>query len=377
MRLSKAISTFPGLKVENGYVASQTFDAEMAAQKALGWTLGHGYDAGTNALHVTFTDAGGRPVKVATLSVLVGRTTEAVDDVTPAFVLADGIYTASATLGKGKWMMLVTATAADGTLFQQRVNLYVTRWHDRDTASPVRRLPRLRRDARGGRGAGTLSSHLMLPTATAHCAACISTVEAALLAVPGVRSARVNLTQKRVTVDAGADVTAGDAALMLSFLLLLGRYLDHRSRALARSAAEKLTTLEVPRAVVLVDGVLVDGVLVDGVLVDGVEVDRGLLTGESLPVLAGPGTLVSAGEVNLTGPLTLRVTAAGRVSSLRRMAELVAVAERAKTRYTTLAERAARLYSPWVHLVSFSTLGSGRDGPAAICALPSTSRRRC
>ncbi len=29
----KAISTFPGLEVENGYVASQSFDAEMAAQK--------------------------------------------------------------------------------------------------------------------------------------------------------------------------------------------------------------------------------------------------------------------------------------------------------------------------------------------------------
>lgn len=123
----QAISTFPGLEVENGYVASQTFDAEMAAQKALGWQLGHGYDAAADALHLTFTDAGGKPVKVATLSVLVGRTTEAVDDVTPAFVLADGVYTAPATLGKGKWMMLVTATAKDGTLFQQRINLYVNR----------------------------------------------------------------------------------------------------------------------------------------------------------------------------------------------------------------------------------------------------------
>ena len=167
-----------------------------------------------------------------------------------------------------------------------------------------------------------------------------------------------------------------DAAVMLAFFLLLGRYLDHRSRALARSAAEELAALEVPRAIVLVAGVEVlrplaavargDLVLVrpggrmpvDGVVVAGAsEVDRGLLTGESLPAFVGPGTVVSAGEVNLTGPLTLNVTAAGRDSSLHRMADLVAVAESARTRYTSLAERAARLYSPLVHLLSVSAFG--------------------
>jgi Cu2+-exporting ATPase len=164
-----------------------------------------------------------------------------------------------------------------------------------------------------------------------------------------------------------------DAAVMLAFFLLLGRYLDHRSRALARSAAEELAALEVPRAIVLQDGqeflrpiaqvakgdlVLVrpgGRMPVDGVVVQGTsEVDRGLLTGESLPAFAGPGLAVSAGEVNLTGPLTLRVTAAGRDSSLHRMADLVAVAESARNRYTTLAERAARIYSPLVHILSFS-----------------------
>jgi P-type Cu2+ transporter len=167
-----------------------------------------------------------------------------------------------------------------------------------------------------------------------------------------------------------------DAAVMLCFFLLVGRYLDHRTRAVARSAAEELAALEVPRATVLRGGVetvsaiaeIVVGDLVlvrpggrmpvDGVVVSGSsEVDRSLLTGESLPVSAGPGAVVSAGEVNLTGPLTLRVTAAGRDSSLHRMADLVAVAEAAKTRYTSLADRAARLYSPLVHILSFASFG--------------------
>ena len=39
------------------------------------------------------------------------------------------------------------------------------------------------------------------------------------------------------------------------------------------------------------------------------------------------------------------------------MADLVAVAEGAKTRYTSLADRAAKLYSPMVHILSFSAFG--------------------
>nr|WP_093362867.1 heavy metal translocating P-type ATPase [Tropicimonas isoalkanivorans] len=162
-----------------------------------------------------------------------------------------------------------------------------------------------------------------------------------------------------------------DAAISLTFFLLAGRYLDHRTRAIARSAAEELAALEVPRAERLVDGVsetvnvaeLAAGDLirvrpggrmpVDGVITEGTsEIDRSLLTGETVPVFAEPGREVSAGEVNLTGPLTVRVTAAGRDSSLHRMADLVAMAESTKNRYTSLADRAAGLYAPGVHILS-------------------------
>jgi Cu2+-exporting ATPase len=67
---------------------------------------------------------------------------------------------------------------------------------------------------------------------------------------------------------------------------------------------------------------------VDGIVTEGQsELDRSLMTGESLPVYAGPGMAVSAGEVNLTGPLMVEVRAAGRDTSLHRIADLVAVAE--------------------------------------------------
>ncbi len=164
-----------------------------------------------------------------------------------------------------------------------------------------------------------------------------------------------------------------DAALSLTFFLLAGRYLDHRTRSLARSAAGELAALEVPRALKVAGGSealtpvaeLVPGDLVrvlpggrvpvDGVIEEGTsEIDRSLLTGESLPVAAGPETRVSAGEVNLTGALAVRVTAAGEDSTLHRLADLVAVAETTRNRYTSLADRAARVYAPVVHLLALA-----------------------
>ncbi|WCQ97984.1 heavy metal translocating P-type ATPase [Paracoccus aestuarii] len=162
-----------------------------------------------------------------------------------------------------------------------------------------------------------------------------------------------------------------DAAVMLCFFLLIGRYLDHRTRAIARSAAAELTALEVPRATLL-SGVVERVVPVaelragdmirlrpgnrvpaDGIVTDGrSEIDRSLLTGETLPVPTAPGMALSAGEVNLTGPLILRVTAAGPDSSLARLTALVEAAETARGRYTSLAERAAKGYSPAVHALA-------------------------
>ena len=158
-----------------------------------------------------------------------------------------------------------------------------------------------------------------------------------------------------------------DAAVALVFFLLTGRYLDHRTRAIARSAAQELSALEVPRATALRDGAEVvlpvaelrigDLVLVrpggrmpvDGMITEGrSEIDRSLLTGETLPVFAEPGRAVSAGEVNLTGPLTIRATAVGRDTSLHRMADLVAIAESGRSRYTALADRTAKYYTPGV-----------------------------
>lgn len=119
----KAVSTFPGLEVDNSYVAGQDFNERKAAQEALGWTMVPGY--GNGRMTLAFTGRDGKPVAVDDLQVLVGRTTEATDDAWPAFARQGDLYAADVPLGRGKWMLKVTAISADGTLFEQRSELYV------------------------------------------------------------------------------------------------------------------------------------------------------------------------------------------------------------------------------------------------------------
>jgi Cu2+-exporting ATPase len=163
-----------------------------------------------------------------------------------------------------------------------------------------------------------------------------------------------------------------DAGLSLTFFLLIGRYLDYRTRASARSAARELAALETQTAdridgqgraitVPITELAVGDLVLVptgvrapvDGTLEtrDAIT-DRSFLTGESDPVSLTEGDALSAGEINLGAPFRMRATTVGEDTTLRRMARLVEGAENARNRYTTMADRAARFYAPAVHLLA-------------------------
>lgn len=119
----KAISTFPGLEVDNSYVASQTFDAERTAQNALGWKLD--VSAQAKVLSLLFTGRDGLPLQPQSLAATIGRATEGQDDSIPAFTYANGRYTAPVSLNPGKWVLHIQAFSADGTAFRQRIALYV------------------------------------------------------------------------------------------------------------------------------------------------------------------------------------------------------------------------------------------------------------
>lgn len=165
-----------------------------------------------------------------------------------------------------------------------------------------------------------------------------------------------------------------DAALSLTFFLLIGRYLEHRTRAAARSTARELAALEVHTAdrkigdqveTVPIDALRVDDVVVvptglrvpvDGHLTSPLaHTDRSFLTGESDPVSHSVDAFLNAGEINLGAPFEMRAKAVGDDTRLQQIARLVETAENARNRYTSLADRAARIYAPAVHLLAFGT----------------------
>jgi Cu2+-exporting ATPase len=164
-----------------------------------------------------------------------------------------------------------------------------------------------------------------------------------------------------------------DAAISLTFFLLIGRFMDHRTRSAARSAAKELTALEVQTAQKIVGGTastvavstLAIGDLitvptgarvpVDGVLLsDHALMDRSFLTGESATVDVAQNATLQAGEINVAAPLMLRATAVGADTTLRRMAAMVETAENSRNKYTAMADRAAHFYAPAVHLLALS-----------------------
>lgn len=118
-----AVSTFPGLEVRNGYIASQSFDDRRAAQQALGWSARVEVNAGQ--LSIAIVDADGQPVQAGGVEALVGRPTSNRDDFTPELVFDGRAYVAPVELASGKWILRLTAVSASGEPFEQRLDVHV------------------------------------------------------------------------------------------------------------------------------------------------------------------------------------------------------------------------------------------------------------
>jgi P-type Cu2+ transporter len=173
----------------------------------------------------------------------------------------------------------------------------------------------------------------------------------------------------------GSEQVYFDAAITLLFFLLAGRALDERVRAQTSSAAANLLGLQVPVTVVVrMDGtvermttahvmpgtrILIaagERVPLDARVTRGcAEVDESLITGESRPRHVGPGEQLYAGTVALTGPLEADATALIENTVLADISRLMQTAEQARGRYVRLADRAAQLYAPTVHILGAVT----------------------
>ncbi len=152
-------------------------------------------------------------------------------------------------------------------------------------------------------------------------------------------------------------------------VMLLGHWLEMASVRSASSALEELTKLMPSVAHRLRDGEVEDvpvtdlsegdrilvrpgeQVPADGEVVDGASsVNEAFLTGESRPVGKDVGDEVVAASVNGEGALTLRVTRTGDATTLSQIQRLVREAQESRSRFQSLADRAAG----WLFYVALS-----------------------
>lgn len=160
------------------------------------------------------------------------------------------------------------------------------------------------------------------------------------------------------------------AAFIVTFLLL-GRWLESRSRRSAGDALRSLLDLApttatrvrregggvVEETIDAAELEVGDEFLVrpgetaatDGLVVEGESaVDASLLTGESIPVDVGPGSKLTGGAVNTFGALTVRAVRVGEETTLARMGRLLTEAQTGKAPVQRLADKVSAVFVPAV-----------------------------
>jgi Cu+-exporting ATPase len=172
------------------------------------------------------------------------------------------------------------------------------------------------------------------------------------------------------------DVYFDTTAMIITFILL-GRWLEARTRGRASEAIRRLFALAPPTARVRRNGLEVslpldqvavgdevpvrpgEKIPVDGVVIEGASsVDESMLTGESIPVVKEPGAEVWGATLNQRGFLVFRATRVGRDMVLSQIIRLVEEAQTSKAPIERLADRVAGVFVPVVIVIAGLTFGA-------------------
>ena len=171
----------------------------------------------------------------------------------------------------------------------------------------------------------------------------------------------------------GRDATFYESAALLTWFIVLGRYLEALTRGRTSEAIRRLMKLQPKVARVVRDGVEVEipadevdvgdtcvvrpgeSVFVDGIVVDGYSaVDESMVTGESLPVEKQAGDTVIGGTMNKTGAFRFRATQVGKETALAQIIKLVEDAQVKRAPIQKLADTVAGHFILGVHLLSLA-----------------------
>ncbi|MFS0718924.1 cation-translocating P-type ATPase [Arthrobacter sp. 1P04PC] len=172
-----------------------------------------------------------------------------------------------------------------------------------------------------------------------------------------------------MTIAAAGAVALGqfEEAAMLAFLYAISEGLEEYSMAKTRRGLRALLDLVPAEATVLRGGIeitvppaeLIPGdrmvirpgerLATDGRIITGrTSLDTSALTGESVPVEAGPGSEVFAGSINGTGPLEVEVTSTAENNSLARIVHIVEAEQSRKGPGQRLADSIASKLVPGI-----------------------------
>lgn len=157
--------------------------------------------------------------------------------------------------------------------------------------------------------------------------------------------------------------------------LLLGRYLEERSKRSAGAALRALGEMKATEAILLMNGreitvpastlMVGDTFLVrpggivptDGTVIDGrASVDESALTGESIPVDVTLDSAVTGSTIVLDGTLTIVATRVGENTRMAQLANLVEDAQLHKANIQRLADRISSFFVPIVIGLAVLTL---------------------
>lgn len=166
-----------------------------------------------------------------------------------------------------------------------------------------------------------------------------------------------------------------DSAGMIIALILVGRYLEARSKGRAGEAISALIKLQPSKATAVINGVEIEiesaalrpgmqmlvrpgeRIPADGKIIDGEPaIDESMLTGESLPVDKKVGQQVLGGSINGNSAFRAEVTAVGEASFLAHVIRLVTDAQSRKAPVQKLADRVASVFVPVVIVIAGLTL---------------------
>lgn len=163
-----------------------------------------------------------------------------------------------------------------------------------------------------------------------------------------------------------------EAAMVIVTLVFVGQVLELKARERTGRAIRALLDLapKTTRRIgangveedVNLDEVMVGDLLrlrpgesvpVDGVVTEGRSaIDEAMLTGEAMPVEKTKGDMVTGGTLNTTGSLIMRAERVGADTTLAKIVDMVAAAQRSRAPIQAMVDRVAAYFVPSVVLVA-------------------------